>query len=275
MMTDAETNERLAIARQAVESAGAALLRLPRGVRAEEKGDQLKTAADQAAEGWVIGYLNAHFPGDRILAEEEFEARTTGWDAPSAYWTVDALDGTRSFVDGFDGFCVQVAYIEDGTVRIGVVYEPVLDQTYFATLGGGAFRQRRGELPQQLASRRWTERPRFVDSTQPSGLAGEWYTRHAATFMELGSIGLKICRVADGSADVFLKALGFKLWDVAPGGLILAEAGGQLGLWDGSPVAFDGALVRFRDIVATHADLFDEVVRELSASARAAPSSDL
>src|SRR5689334_7013531 len=118
--------ERLAVARQAAEGAGAALMRLPRGVRAEEKGDQLKTAADQAAEGWVLSFLKACYPNDPILAEEDFESSGAEWNAPASYWTVDALDGTRSFAEGFDGFCVQIAYVANGSVRVGVVHEPAL-----------------------------------------------------------------------------------------------------------------------------------------------------
>jgi fructose-1,6-bisphosphatase/inositol monophosphatase family enzyme len=254
---------RLRVAREAVESAGAGLLRLPRGVRAEEKGDQLKTAADQASESWVIGYLRAYYPDDRLLAEEDFEARGKAWDAPRAYWTIDALDGTRSFVDGFDGFCVQVAYVEDGLVRVGVVHEPVADCTYFAVAGSGSYRQVRGQPAERLTACAWKEAPRFVDSTRPTGPAGEWFRQHQAVFVELGSIGLKICRVADGRGDVFAKQLRFKLWDVAPGALILAEAGGRLGVWGGGAVRFDGAEVHYRDIVATHAARWDEVARDL------------
>lgn len=256
--------ERLKVARMATESVGAALMRLPRGVQAEEKGDQLKTAADLAAEGWVLGCLRSYFPGERTLAEEEFGLRGGAWDSPTSYWTVDALDGTRSFADGFDGFCVQVAWVVDGEPLVGVVHEPVLDQTYFATRGGGAFVERRGGAAVSLAARRWTTAPRFVDSTRPKGRPGEWFERNGASFVELGSIGLKICRIADGTADVFLKALRFRTWDVAPGAVILSEAGGRLGTWGGEPVPFASTVVEHRDILATHAERFDTVVRDVA-----------
>jgi 3'(2'), 5'-bisphosphate nucleotidase len=258
---------RLEVMRAAAVSAGAALMRLPRGVKAKEVGDQLKTAADAAVEAWVLAYLRAYFPDDRYLAEEDFEASAarTGnaeWDAPRAYWTVDALDGTRSFADGFDGFCVQIAWVEDGLVRAGVVYEPALDQLYFAERGQGAFRSR-GDETVRLSAHAWRERPRFVDSTRPKEVAGRWFAQSGAEFVELGSIGLKICRVADGSADVFAKVLRFKLWDVAPGALILEEAGGRLGVWGGEAVPFDTKTVHYQNILATHASRFDDVVRGL------------
>src|SRR5262249_4365491 len=100
--------------------------------------------------------------------------------------------------------------------------------------------------------------------TRPTGVAGEWFTKNGATFVELGSIGLKICRVADGSADVFLKRLVFKLWDVAPGALILSEAGGTLGLWDGSAIPFGGQQVHFRDLLATTREDFARIAKDVS-----------
>lgn len=260
-MNDAE---RLAVARAAVETAGAALLRLPRGGCAREQGDQLKTAADAAAEGWVLNYVRAHFPSDHFLAEESFEAKREEWGAPSSFWTVDALDGTRSFVDGFDGYCVQVAYVENGIPRLGVIYEPVADRTYYATAGHGAFRQVGREPSERIFASKWSIRPRFVDSTHPRGAAGEWFRAKDARFVELGSIGLKICRVADGQADVFLKALRFKLWDVAPGSVILSEAGARLGTWTGDPIPFDTSKVHFQNIIATNAEAFDDAVATLS-----------
>src|SRR3954462_7071128 len=112
---------RLEIALAAVRAAGAALMELRGTIRGEEAaGGQLKTIADLAAEGWVLGFLEGSFPGELVLAEERFERAGIAWPGAQTYWTVDALDGTRSYVEGFDGFCVQVAYIEGGEPRIGV-----------------------------------------------------------------------------------------------------------------------------------------------------------
>jgi 3'-phosphoadenosine 5'-phosphosulfate (PAPS) 3'-phosphatase len=87
--------------------------------------------------------------------------------------------------------------------------------------------------------------------------------RVSGEFIECGSIGLKICRVADGSADVFAKELTFKLWDVAPGDLILREAGGRLGLWTGEAIPFNTKQVYFENLLAAPSGLFELVMEEL------------
>ena len=262
---------RLEAAVHATVSAGAALQRLRSyGITgAEGAGGQLKTSADEAAEGWVLGYLRARFPGDVFLAEEEFERTDRAWTPPAAFWTVDALDGTRSFVDGFPGFCVQVAYVQDGAVVLGAIFEPASGACYLAVEGAGAYRWEPGGECVPLHVEAAPERPVFVDSTRPQGLPGAWFSLRGAQFLECGSIGLKICRVAEGSAHVFLKSLRYKLWDVAPGELILAEAGGRLGLWTGAPIDYQSGQVMFDGLLAAPAALFDALVDDLAGLAAA------
>jgi fructose-1,6-bisphosphatase/inositol monophosphatase family enzyme len=267
---------RLRVAIEAATGAGAALRRIRSAThRGAEVDDQLKTVVDRAAEGWVLGYLHGSFENDAILSEEAFEAAAAPWHAPEAFWTVDALDGTRSFVDGYDGFCVQVAWIERGIVRVGVVHEPVLDRTYVGVEGAGAYLLEAAAPPRRLVIRTapdWPPAPVFVDSTMPAGPVGAVYRGHAGEFLELGSIGLKLCRVADASADVFAKRLRFKLWDVAPAEVIIAEAGGVVGSWDGSRIPYDTARTHFQDILAAPRGLFELVAHELGPAA--APSPD-
>lgn len=263
-------------AREAAKSAGAGLMALRGGSAGgmEGAGGQLKTAVDSAAEGWVLGYLKALYPDDCFLCEERFERSSGEWNAPSAYWTVDALDGTRSFVEGFDGFCVQVAYVADGEVSLGVVHEPVRGVTYSAVAGQGAFVQHGEATLESLRLTNggyWPPEPVFVDSTPPKGVVARVMKKRAARFMECGSIGVKICRVSDGSADVFAKALTFKLWDTAPGDAILRESGGRLGTWSGETIPYGGRQVYFDNILAAEESLFSLVVNDLKAEMEEEP----
>ena len=215
----------------------------------------------------MVEYLRSIYPGDAFLAEEAFEQKSSVWTAPPAYWTVDALDGTASFVDGFAGFCIQVAYIVDGKPMLGVDHEPMNRTTYWAIRGAGAYRQRARGKPQKLSLtpvRRWPRRPVFIDSTPPKGAVGRLFTIRSGRFLECGSTGVKICRVAEGKAQVLAKPNRYKLWDIAPGHLILNEAGGHLALFDGSEVSYSTKEVHLPNMLASPKGLFSTLVKELA-----------
>lgn len=273
LTTDAQVARVLAAVQAAV-SAGAGLLVL-RGTEldAEERGDQLKSSVDRAAEGWVLGFLKAQFPRDRFLAEEAYSADSRFDAGNSSFWTVDALDGTRSYVGGFAGFCVQVAWIERGRPLLGVVHEPVRGNTYVALRGHGAYIMGADREPRLLTRRDGTVRPapparlRFIDSVKPAGRVGAWFDRSGAEFVECGSIGLKICRIADGSADIFAKEFRYRLWDVAPGQVLIAETGGWLGRLDGQPIDYSGRTVVFDGLLTVPDGLYDSALSSLRAGA--------
>jgi 3'-phosphoadenosine 5'-phosphosulfate (PAPS) 3'-phosphatase len=259
-------HQRLATAIAAVRAAGTALLELRgtiTGVEAES--GQLKTSADLAAEGWVLGMLEGSFPGETMLAEERFDRAGTPWPGARNYWTIDALDGTRSFVEGYDGFCVQVAYICNGYPVLGAIAEPVTRAVYTAAQGAGAWRL--GESAERLhvsPTRVLHAGLRYVDSTRPDGPVGALVARHAGAMVECGSVGLKICRVAEARADLYAKRFRYKLWDVAPGEVLLREAGGVLSTWEGTPIDFAGVITHYDTVLATPTALAAACVAELA-----------
>ncbi|MDX2054176.1 MAG: inositol monophosphatase family protein [Polyangiaceae bacterium] len=246
---------RMEVAVASVTSCGAALQELRGfGVMASDDGTQLKTNVDIAAEGWVLGLLEGSFPDDQFLSEERFDGgNSKPLDTTRPFWTVDALDGTRSYVEGFDGYCVQVAYIESGVVQLGAIAEPAASRCYVGIRGEGSYlidaedRSERLHLDPSVA---WPERPKFVDSTHPKGPAGVLFERLNAELLECGSAGLKICRIADGSGNVYFKEFKLKLWDIAPGEVILSEAGGKLSNWLGEPFPYTGRATHFERVAA-------------------------
>ncbi|MEY4547275.1 MAG: 3(2),5-bisphosphate nucleotidase CysQ [Pseudomonadota bacterium] len=267
-LADSPCAQRLQAAVEAVASAGAALLSL-RGaqVRALEVGSQLKTSVDQAAEGWVLGLLRGTFPDDRFLAEESF-AETGSW-IPGAepFWTVDALDGTRSYVEGFPGFCVQVAFVQGGQPLFGAIAEPVAGRFYVAGAGLGAYELDTQGGARRLAPRRgttWPAAPRFVDSTRPGGRVGQLFAERGGRFVECGSIGLKACRVVTDEADVYAKAFRFRLWDVAPAEVLLRETACGLRLWSGQAIDYSGRSIEFENLVAAPEPLLQPLLERLA-----------
>jgi fructose-1,6-bisphosphatase/inositol monophosphatase family enzyme len=229
---------------------------------------QLKTSTDMAAEGWVVGYLQACFPQDLYLAEERCEG-TTAWPGAATYWTVDALDGTRSYVDGYPGFCVQVAYVQDGRPCLGVIAEPVTGAVYAAAVGGGAWRLQAGEALQLATSLSATmDGLRFVDSTRPTGSVGALFARCNGSFVECGSVGLKICRVVEGAADVYAKRFRCKLWDVAPGAALAAETGAMVSDFSGAPIEYSTDRILYDSILVAPARLHSDLVTQLTRECR-------
>jgi myo-inositol-1(or 4)-monophosphatase len=139
-----------ALARQLVELASIAAIRAgtllaemaPRRLdlramaSAKSSTTDLVTAADVEAEAAVLEVLLGSRPDDAILAEEGSSRHGTS----SVTWIIDPLDGTTNFVYGYGDFAVSIAARVDDVVVAGVVHDPIADETFAATLGGGATR---------------------------------------------------------------------------------------------------------------------------------------
>ncbi len=249
--------QRLEVAIAAVRSAGAALMELRGSIHGTETGGgQLKTSIDLAAEGWIVGFLEGSFAGERILAEEQFDRAGRPWPGAQTYWAVDALDGTRSYVEGFDGFCSQVAFIDGGQPRLGAICAPVTGVVYAAAEGAGAWSLGRENV--RLTGTRATRMGpglRFVDSTRSNARMFE-----GLTFVECGSVGLKICRLAEDAADIYVKSFQPKLWDVAPGEVLLRETGARLGDYSGRPFDYAGTRTHYDGVIAASSALYPSLV---------------
>ena len=204
--------------------------------RGEWRGTQLKAAIDVIAQREMMQALAEFAPGLPVISEED--AATHLAVRPDRYLIVDPVDGTASYAGGFDGYVTQVALIEGGRPTEAAIYAPALDLLYLAARGRGASCNGK---PIHAAHN--GARLTLIDNTpKPHSIAARLALELKATgYVESGSIALKICRVADGTADLFVKDVTVRDWDVAPGELVLAEAGGALSLPDGAPFEYDGA----------------------------------
>src|SRR5271167_1997979 len=99
------------------------------------KGDfDLVTQADRRSEAVIVSRLQKCFPGHAIAAEEG-----TGKDTGSEFrWHVDPLDGTTNFAHGYPCFCVSMALAQKNELVVGVIYNPVYDELFWAVRGEGA-----------------------------------------------------------------------------------------------------------------------------------------
>jgi len=208
-----------------VRTAGKELLSLRKkgGTGGAWEGTQYKSPADRIADSLIREGLAALDPRTPVVSEEE----EGSWKLanPRRYFLVDPIDGTASFAGGFPGFVTQVALMEGFRPVSAAICAPALDLLYTAGVLEGAYlnsHRLRIEYPE-----RWEI---LIDNyPEPRGPARDAFAELGfARYVESGSISLKICRVADGTADVFFKPVPVKDWDLAPAHLVLGEAGGVL-----------------------------------------------
>ena len=208
--------------------------------RIEYKGEvDLVTETDGLAEEAIREVLLGAFPSYGVLGEEGGE--TSGED--DARWIVDPIDGTTNFAHGFPTFAVSIALEKAAEVVLGVVYDPINEETFVAERGRGARLNDEGisvsdtdELVRALVVTGFPyerdEVPAAVD------LFGRFATR-AQGMRRLGSAALDLCYVAAGRLDAYYER-GIHAWDVAAAGLILEEAGGRVTDYRGRPFEMEG-----------------------------------
>ncbi|MGM0987488.1 MAG: 3'(2'),5'-bisphosphate nucleotidase CysQ [Pseudomonadota bacterium] len=202
----------------------------------EDKADQSPlTEADKAAHDLIVARLEALPEGIPVLSEEGTEA-FAGPDAQGRYWLVDPLDGTKEFIKRNGEFTVNIALIEQGRPVLGVVVAPVLEVSYLAAEGVGAFKVAWGEgqggerRPLRVAGRpaegaTW----RVVGSrSHPSPDLAAWLERLGAHDMVPMGSSLKLCLVAEGEADVYPRLGPTCLWDTGAAQAVVEQAGGRV-----------------------------------------------
>ena len=191
------------------------------------------TLAQRLFEHNLPGVIKAPVLGEEMGAEQQADL----WQhAPEGVWCIDPIDGTTNFSNGLPYFAVSIAYIENGQTQIGVVYNPVTDESFYAARGEGATLNG-VPLPLKAVAHVLSDAVASVDLKRaPASLASEMVT-HAPVYSlrNFGASALEWCFVAAGRIEVYLHG-GQMLWDYAAGHLILEEAGGCFGTLDGAPL---------------------------------------
>jgi myo-inositol-1(or 4)-monophosphatase len=191
------------------------------------KGEiDLVTNVDLECQGRILELLGKVFPDDEVISEE----KANTYEAGKNRWIVDPLDGTTNYAHGYPFFCTSIAYEVDGEIIAGVVYNPIMDELFFARKGEGSFfnGEKMGvstvkELKQALLV---TGFPYDV-ATNPSNNLNHWtaFMMQAQALRRDGSAGLNLSYVAAGRFDGFWEVK-LSPWDMAAGLLIVREAGG-------------------------------------------------
>ena len=201
----------------------------------ESKGhNDYVSEIDRMAEAEIIDVLRSAYPDHAVLAEES--GRTTGNDY---LWIIDPLDGTTNYLHGYPQFAVSIALHYQNKPSQAVVFDPLHNELFTASRGGGA----------QLNDRRIRVSKL---STLETSLLGTGFPfremRHLDDYLAIfkallpetagirraGSAALDLAYVAAGRLDGFWE-YGLQPWDMAAGALLIQEAGGLVTDFAGSP----------------------------------------
>jgi len=211
-----------------------------RGLHLDRKnGGDLVTNADREVDAFLKVELRGILPAAWLSEESADDLDRLERDA---VWIVDPLDGTREFAQGIAEYAVAVALVEQGRPVLGVVHHPATGDSFWATHGGGAFRNgdpiRVHEGTTLLASRSEVATGEFAP------LADTWTVR------PIGSVQLKLVLVAAAEGAVTLSRGPKHEWDVCAGALIVAEAGGVATDMFGTPLCYNQDWPKVKGILA-------------------------
>lgn len=234
---------------------------LPRHLKTarNQKSDgSLFTEADVESQRRLVAALPGLLPGP-VLGEEMTPAEQAHlWQSGRrGMWCIDPIDGTTNFANGIPFFAVAVAYLLEHEPVLGVVYNPITDESFYAAKGAGAYLNGM-ELPLRHPAEQLADAVAGVDFKRISNHLGDELAVRPPYFSQrnFGSSALEWCFVAAGRLDVYIHG-GQMLWDYAAGRLILQEAGGQSAALDGGTL-LAGPAVKRGVIAAASPGLFAE-----------------
>ena len=214
---------------------------------------------DHAAERTIIETLQDAYPDHGFIGEESGNQNVEAENV----WIIDPLDGTTNFLHGFPQYCVSIALQQQGQLTQAVVYDPNRNDLFTATRGRGAF------LNDKRI--RVSNRTKLQDSLITTGFPFRDFAHldaYLAMFKDMlkktsgvrrpGSAALDLAYVAAGWADGYWE-IGLSSWDLAAGALLVHEAGGLVGDFEGN----EGYLAS-GNIVAGNPRIFGQLLQTLA-----------
>jgi myo-inositol-1(or 4)-monophosphatase len=212
------------------------------------------TEADLASEDLIISIIRAEFPDHHILTEEAGNLPTDS----NYKWIIDPIDGTVNFAHLIPLCCVSIGIEKDGEVIMGAIYNPFIDEFYFAEKGKGAFCN---DKPIGVSAQKNVSLSCLVTGfpytyvEEPNGALEVFarFVRAGVSVRRLGSAAMDLCWVACGRFDGYFEQ-SLKPWDSAAGFLLVNEAGGKVTNFKGEPYSpYD------KKIIATNGTIHDEL----------------
>jgi myo-inositol-1(or 4)-monophosphatase len=171
-------------------------------------------------------------------------------------WIVDPIDGTRGYLAGREDWCVSVALVEDASPVLAAVFAPASDEFFFAARGQGATRN---NVPVHATPGTELDFSRIAG---PKPLV-ERLNRSSHEIIlhpRIGSLALRLCRVAQGSLDAAFAGGQSRDWDLAAANLIVQEANGSMTALSGDTILYNRPEVAHGVLVAAGRDRHARIV---------------
>lgn len=219
------------------------------------------TQVDIQVQKLIKEGLYQMYPQVQFMGEEQ---DNTAIDRKGDFWILDPVDGTTNLIHDFRHSTLSLAYAEEGTVELGIVYQPYTDEMFVAVKGKGAFLN--GE-PIHVSEAKTLSESLVTIGTSPyyHELADWNFAVFKKVFLScqdirrLGSAALDMAYVASGRVDAFFEKI-LQPWDFAAAKLLIEEAGGKVTDFAGKelPVGMPGA------VLAGNGKINEELLRILS-----------
>ncbi len=218
------------------------------GVFIQTKGDPLDkvTAADFELSRMIVEALSQRFPNDMIISEED-EKHLRGTAADRA-WLIDPIDGTDNYISNDGQYAVMIGLIVKTEPVYGWVYAPALTALYFGGPNLGAWRRKDNQDSVRIEAPK-----RIVEDGVARVIMGfrdrkshPWVKEHPKVILvKTGSIGLKVAKVLEDEADIFVHLSGkLKTWDTAGPAAIALGGNLDVGTLEADELPFDLSNVR-------------------------------
>jgi myo-inositol-1(or 4)-monophosphatase len=204
--------------------------------------------ADIAVDELLRGRLMAERPDYGMLSEESADDRSRL--TRERVWIIDPIDGTRAFLAHRDDWSISAALVENGLPVAAAVFAPVTQEFFFA----------RDDAPTTLNQAGIAASPgddlRFERLAGPKPLIQKLWEPLGRRDIHprIGSLALRLCRVAQGELDAAFAGGECKDWDIVAADLIVRQAGGTVSMLTGDRIVYNLADVRHGLLVAAGRD---------------------
>lgn len=228
-----------------------------KGVKTEVKtaNYDITTEADRAVEAYLISLIRKSFPNFGIVGEE------SGGKVSDNVFTIDGIDGSTFFAAGLKEWTITLAQLQGEKVIIGIVYSPALNEFYFAKRGLGAYLNGERIYVSKIDEFQYSIINLGQDVIRIYNRFNieQGFIKASCAHFVIASSSLAYGRLAAGKIQAALH-MGQPIWDIAPGIVLVEEAGGRFTNWNNTR-KFSFARERINNVIASNGILHEQAIR--------------